>query len=206
MVLIGLVGQSCVGKNEAGRILERLGWLVVDADAISRSVFATHEAEILKLFKEEACLHNSKLENADGSINKKKLSSILFSHPHLLTKMEAFILPKITEKIEDIISTEKANNPNRKIALNAPTLHKTKFLQSVSYIIYLQANPCVRFYRALKRDGWHPINIFKRFVAQRTFQFQYMSRVSDILLVVNNLSVERLEKKILSVLKSVDLA
>lgn len=204
MILIGLAGQSCAGKNEAGRILERLGWYVIDADAISRSIFALHEAEILNLFKGDANIYRSNLENADGSLNKKNLSSLLFSNPHLLAKMEDFVLPKIVAEIERIIAIKTEENPNIKIALNAPTLHKTKFLHSVSYIIYLKANPFVRFYRAIKRDGWHPINILKRFCAQRSFQFQYMARISDILLVVNNLSVEQLEKRIQIALKSVD--
>lgn len=205
MILIGLVGASCVGKNEAGRILERLGWSVIDADVISRSIFATHEADILKLLQAEPCLQTSELQNRDGFINKKKLSSLLFSNPSLLEKMEAFILPKITRKIDDIITLEIASNPKAKIALNAPTLHKTKFLHSVSYIIYLRANPIIRFYRAIKRDGCHPINILKRFLSQRSFWFQYMERKSDILVVVNNLSVVQLERKIKEVLHRVEL-
>lgn len=42
-ILIGLSGQSCAGKNEAGKILERYGFHVIDADAISRLIFSQHE-------------------------------------------------------------------------------------------------------------------------------------------------------------------
>lgn len=203
MVLIGLAGTSCAGKNEVEQILERLGWLVIDADAISRSIFACSEKEILQLFSSEANKH--KLQNEDGSLNKRELSSLLFSSPSLLTKMEEFILPKIVDEIEKRIDREVAGNPHAKIALNAPTLHKTKFLHLVSYIIYVRANLFVRFIRALNRDGFHPLNICKRFFAQRYFMFQYMSRFSDILVVDNNLSVEQLEQKIKKVLESVDL-
>lgn len=205
MLLIGVVGESCAGKNEVGRILERFGWHVIDADAISRSIFASCEKDILKLFKDEATQYDTNLESEDGFLNKRVLSSLLFSHPLLLREMEAFILPKIEAEIERIIAYESEKNQNIKIALNAPTLHKTKFLATVSYIIYLKANLFVRFYRAIKRDGWHPVNICKRFFAQHSFQSQYMSRISDILVVVNNLGVERLERRIKEVLKGINL-
>ena len=205
MIMIGLSGQSCSGKNEAGRILERLGWFVIDADAISRSIFALNEKKIIKLFQDDARVYDVELQNEDGSFNKKNLSSLLFSYPHLLEKMEVFIMPEIVSEIERKIFQTSEQNPNIKIALNAPILHKTKFLHSVSYIIYLKANPILRFYRAIKRDGWHPLNILRRFLSQRSFRFQYIARKSDILLVVNNFSVEQLERKIKTALMSVNL-
>ena len=204
-ILIGLVGKSCAGKNEAGKILEKYGWHVIDADAISRSVFSENVEEIHSLFIIEANKRGVKIENEDGSLNKKKLSSFLFKHKELLKKMEDFVLPKIVKKIEKEIDYIIENNAKPRIVLNAPTLHKTTLLERCSYIIYIKSNFFIRLFRAIKRDGFLPINICRRFLNQNDFFTQYIGRKSDILAIANDFGLKKLEKAIKTALISVDL-
>ena len=205
VILIGLVGKSCAGKNEAGKILEKFGWHVIDADEISRSIFSQQQKEIHSLFIEEANRRGTKIENEDGSLNKKRLSSFLFKHKELLAKMEDFILPKIVEKIEKEIDYIIKNSENPRIALNAPTLHKTALFDRCSYIMYIESNFFIRLIRAIKRDGFSPINIFRRFLNQNDFLTQYITKKTDILAIANNSGLKKLEKAIKTALVSVDL-
>jgi hypothetical protein len=204
-ILIGLSGQSCAGKNEAGKILERYGFHVIDADAISRLIFSRHEKDIHSLFISEANKKGVKIENEDGLLDKKRLSSFLFKHKELLAKMEGFILPKIVENIEKEIDYIKKTDANPRIVLNAPTLHKTVFLERCSYVIYIKSNFFIRLFRAIKRDGFSPINIFRRFLNQTDFFTQYISKKTDILAIANNFGLKKLEKAIKMALISVDL-
>lgn len=146
-----------------------------------------------------------KIENEDGLLDKKKLSSFLFKHKELLAKMEDFILPKIVENIEKEIDYIKKTDAIPRIVLNAPTLHKTVFLERCSYIIYIKSNFFIRLFRAIKRDGFSPINIFRRFLNQTDFFTQYISKKTDILAIANNFGLKKLEKAIKMALISVDL-
>jgi len=202
MILIGLAGQSCAGKNEVARLLENEGFYIIDADKISRSLFNEYEKEIYFLFKDDLKIDSL----VDSSIiNKKRFSTLLFSNPSLLQKMEDFILPKITREIENKIAVLKEKDENIKIVLNAPTLHKTPLFSMCSLIIYVKANLFIRFFRALKRDGFSPLNIFKRFLSQHNFLSQYLSKKSDILFVTNNSSRAKLENCLKRKLGSIEL-
>ena len=205
VILIGLVGKSCAGKNEAGKILEKFGWHVIDADEISRSIFSQNEGEICSLFIEDAKKKGVKIEKEDGLLDKKSLSSFLFKHKGLLRKMEDFLLPKIVKKIEEEIDYIIKNNTNPRIVLNAPTLHKTSLLERCSYIIYIKSNLFIRLFRAFKRDGFSPINICRRFLNQTDFFTQYITKKTDTLAIANNFGLKKLEKDIKTALISVNL-
>ena len=205
VILIGLVGKSCAGKNEAGKILEKYGWYVIDADVISRSIFSQNEREIHLLFISEANKRGAKIEREDGFLDKKKLSSFLFKHKDMLNKMEEFILPKIVKKIEEEIDYIINNDVSSHIVLNAPTLHKTELLDRCSYILYIKSNLFIRLFRAIKRDGFSFINICKRFLNQTDFFTQYITRKTDILAIANDFGLKKLEKAIKTALISVDL-
>ena len=205
MILLGLIGQSCAGKNEAGKILEKYGWTVIDADAISRSIFCQCEKEILALFKDDGRKHRVKIEKKDGFIDKKVFSSFLFSNTHLLKKMEDFILPKISFEIEAMINDILKQNANAKICLNAPTLHKTLFFERCSYIFYIKANYFVRFFRSIKRDGFCIFNIYKRFLSQSSFDSQYITKKTDILPILNSASIKKFEENIKCALNQIGL-
>ena len=204
-ILIGLVGASCAGKNEAGKILERYGFHVIDADSISRSIFSQNEKEIYSLFIEDAKKKGVRIEKEDGFLDKKSLSSFLFKHKELLKKMEEFLLPKIVKKMEEEIDYITKNNTNTRIVLNAPTLHKTALLERCSYVIYIKSNLFIRLLRAIKRDGFSPINICRRFLNQTDFFTQYINKKTDILAIANNFGLKKLEKAIKTALTSVNL-
>ena len=67
-ILIGLSGPSCSGKNTASAILQDYGFYCIDADAVSRKVFAELEKEILNLFQAEAEKRGINLNNEKGIV------------------------------------------------------------------------------------------------------------------------------------------
>lgn len=205
MTLIGLAGQSCAGKNEAALILEKLNWHVIDADEVSRHLFSQNEQTIFNLFKDDISSFNIKLYDKDGIFNKQVFSSFVFSNPPLLKRLEDFLLPKIENRIAEEINAIAEKDINAKIAINAPTLHKTSLFFKCSYIMYIKANLFIRFFRALKRDNGSALNIIKRFFAQRYFDSQYLTKKSDILAVSNNSTLSKMEKSIELALRDVGL-
>lgn len=195
-ILIGLSGPSCSGKNTASAILQDYGFYCIDADVVSRKVFAEHEKEILNLFQAEAEKRGINLKNKKG-IDKKAFALLVFSDEELLKKHEAFILPIIEEKIWEEIKMTFTEKPERPILLNAPTLHKTSLIKKCLFILYIDAPFILRLIRAKKRDRLPLKNIWLRFSKQKKFFSQYFFLNADTIVVKNFWSSASLKRKLL---------
>ena len=201
MHLIGLAGQSCAGKNVVADFLAEKGFTVIDADAVAHEVLEEQQAAVIARFLPYAERRGLRLCGSDGSLNRKVLSGLLFSDAALLAEHEAFILPKIEERIRTLIQKASARQPDCPIVLNAPTLHKTSLTPECSFIIYIKAPFFVRLIRGKKRDKLSFLRLIARFLQQKDFFAQYLLQNADIVSVKNAHSVHALRKKVERVLR-----
>lgn len=199
--LIGLVGQSCAGKNMVADFLEEKGYAVIDADKVAHTVLQEQSDAVISLFSPYAEKQELRLRAQDGALDRKALSVLLFSDSALLAEHEAFILPKIEARIRSLINTAVTERPNRPIVLNAPTLHKTSLTPECSFILYIKAPFFIRLIRGKKRDNIPLCRLIARFLQQKDFFAQYLLQNADIVSVVNARSVQSLRKKIERVLR-----
>ena len=199
--LIGLVGQSCAGKNMVADFLEEKGYAVIDADKVAHTVLQEQSDAVIARFSPYAEKQGLRLRAQDGALDRKALSVLLFSDPALLAEHEAFILPKIEARIRSLINTALTEQPNRPVVLNAPTLHKTSLTPECSFILYIKAPFFIRLIRGKKRDAIPLCRLIARFLQQKDFFAQYLSQNADIVSVVNARSVQSLRKKIERVLR-----
>lgn len=198
--LIGLVGQSCAGKNIVADFLAEKGYEVIDADKVAHTVLQEQSEAVITRFSPHAEKRGLQLRSADGALNRKVLSVLLFSEPARLAEHESFILPKIEARIRSLIKTALAERPNRPVVLNAPTLHKTALTPECSFILYIKAPFFIRLIRGKKRDNIPLCRLLARFLQQKDFFAQYLLQNADIVSVVNARSVQVLRKKIERVL------
>lgn len=199
--LIGLAGQSCAGKNIVADLLAEKGYAVIDADKVAHAVLQEQGEAIIERFAAHAEKRGLRLRGQDGLLDRKVLSVLLFSEPALLAEHEAFILPKIEERIRILIADTLLEQPNRPIILNAPTLHKTSLTPECSFILYIKAPFFIRLIRGKRRDNISLCRLIARFLQQRDFFTQYLLRNADIVSVVNAGSVQALRKKIEHILR-----
>ena len=199
--LIGLAGQSCAGKNIVADFLEEKGYVVIDADKVAHIVLQEESEAVITRFSPHAEKRGLPLRASDGSLDRKALSILLFSEPALLAEHEAFILPKIEERIRILIADALLEQPNRPIILNAPTLHKTSLTPECSFILYIKAPFFIRLIRGKRRDNISLCRLIARFLQQRDFFTQYLLQNADIVSVVNAGSVQALRKKIEHILR-----
>lgn len=198
--IIGLTGAMCSGKNVAASILERLGYSVIDADKVAHQALETLQAEVLSEFDGDAREAGITLTRPDGTLDRRALGALLFTHGDLLARHEAIVYPKINELLLEAIAAceQKAAKGGavRGIILNAPLLHKTPLLYRCTLVIFIDALPCIRFFRALRRDSLTPRHILSRFSSQRHLFTQYISKNVDIVRVRNQGSRRALERKL----------
>ncbi|MBP0981690.1 MAG: dephospho-CoA kinase [Oscillospiraceae bacterium] len=176
--VVGLTGQTGAGKSSVSKIMRSQGLAVIDCDEVSREV----------VDKEKRCLADMALEfsivilNMDGTLNRKKLASIVFSDKQKLSKLNELIFPYIKEYVRNKIDAlEKAGE--RVVVLDAPTLFESGMESECDFVVSVIAPEVQRQNRIVIRDHLTDTEARNRMASQHNDEF-YTSRSQ--LVIVND--------------------
>ena len=185
-MILCVTGKMASGKNFFCSVLEENGFVSIDADKCVHSIISDKTETILKEFLPVAESLNKtefknsplKIQNADGSLNRKELGRLLFSDKKFLEKQESIIYSELILRTKEFI----LKNPQKNIILNATVLYKIpELLNLCSKIIFVEANPVLRLIRAKKRDKIPFKQIKSRFNAQKNlFQIYKSTKIPVI--------------------------
>jgi dephospho-CoA kinase len=92
--LIGLTGGIGSGKTAVSDLLAKLGARIVDTDLIAHQITAPHGAAILAIEKH----FGPEFIAADGSLDREKMRSLVFTKPEARKSLEAITHPLIREE------------------------------------------------------------------------------------------------------------
>ncbi len=147
-LLLGVTGGIASGKSTVARMLEDLGAYIIDFDVLSREVVEPGQPawqDIVEYFGKQVL-------QEDESLDRKKLSDIVFRDIEKRKKLESFTHPRIVElfihRIENITSSDPAAiiqvvNPLLIEFNNQYRYHKT-------LVVYVPRE--VQIERLIKRD------------------------------------------------------
>jgi len=90
-ILVGLTGGIGSGKTTVSSMLEALGAVVIDADAISRSLTSPGGAAIPAIATELG----SGYITAGGALNRDRMRELVYSDPGARKRLEAIIHPLV---------------------------------------------------------------------------------------------------------------
>ena len=198
-LILAVTGSMAAGKNYVSNLLEKKGFLAIDADKCVHQAIEEAKDQILEAFLPIAKEKNIQIQNPEGTINRKNLGSILFSDEKLLQKQESIVHPKVNEIFNRFID----ENPDKNIVLNATVLYKTPVIKRCDAIIFVKAPIITRFFRAKRRDNLPSREIFKRFASQFKIFAKYKFFKTDIYSIWNIGKSNKLEKKLDKILKSI---
>ena len=189
------------GKNAAAKLLEKRGWLCIDADALVHEAIESEADKIIRTFSQDAQKRGIDIVRQDGSVDRRSLGKLVFSDASLLAKQEAIVYPAIEKCAMQKIDSHEAKN----IALNAAVLYKTPTLMRLCRaILYVEAPFSVRLLRAKKRDREAVRAICKRFRAQRGLYQNYKQTGIPIVKLRNALSLSALERNTEKALRHIE--
>lgn len=97
MKVIGLTGRIGSGKSCVARFLENLGAVHIDADKVGHDVYNPGTPA----WKEITDTFGHDVVSPEGSIDRQKLSSLVFNDPTAHAKLNEILHPKIRQKVED---------------------------------------------------------------------------------------------------------
>ncbi len=117
-LLLGVTGGIASGKTTVARMLEKNGAPIIDFDALSRVVVEPGKPawnDIVAYFGEQVLL-------ADKSLDRKKVSEIVFRDPEKRKKLEGFTHPRIYEEFSRLVKEYTETDPNAIIQVVVPLL------------------------------------------------------------------------------------
>ncbi|MEJ2209530.1 MAG: dephospho-CoA kinase [Anaerolineae bacterium] len=101
--VIGLTGNIATGKSEVGRMLERLGARLIDADQVAHEVMrpgGPAYPAVVEAFGPQILAN-------DGSVDRGKLGAIVFRDPQALRRLERAVHPATVARVDELIAAAR---------------------------------------------------------------------------------------------------
>lgn len=162
MIRAGLTGGYATGKSFVASEFARLGCEVIQADALGHQVLQPGEEAYDPVIRR----FGAEILNANGLIDRKKLASIVFSQPALLTELETIIHPAVFRKEAELTAAFAARQPDVIVIYEAAILIETGHYRHYDRVVLTKATPDVQIQRGAKRDGIPPEQIRARIARQ----------------------------------------
>ncbi len=141
MMVIGLTGKICAGKNQYAALFEEWGALVVDVDLLGHAVLDEQREQIIARFGAEVA--------TEGKIDRSALASRVFSDSVALKALEAILHPAMVERCRSIIAESIAPV----VVLNAALLYRMGLADLCDRILFIKAPLFLRYRRCKLRQG-----------------------------------------------------
>lgn len=148
MKLVGLTGGIASGKSTVAKILKQLGAAIVDADQLSREVVTPGQDG----WKEIAATFGSEVLQADQTLDRQKLRTIIFNNPNARKQLEAIIHPRVRALAEQRISEHCAAGVEL-IVYEVPLLFEGKIHEWLRPVILVACDVEIQRQRLQQRDA-----------------------------------------------------
>ncbi len=176
MIKIGVTGGIGSGKSVVCEVLRLHDIPVYDADK---------EAKILNdnspIIREKLSKHFGKDLYAEGKLNKKKLTEIIFGNEGNLKIANSIIHPELAKHF---LSWVQQQNPSPVVAIDAAVLFEAGFQKYLDYTITVTAPTEIRMERVMKRDNFPKEKIEARIKSQLSDEEKI--KLSDFVIINDN--------------------
>jgi len=159
---IGLTGNIAAGKSAVAERLRAHGFTVIDADALAREVVAPGTPALEAI----VARWGPGVVQADGTLDRGALRSIVFADPAERTALEAITHPAI-ERLRSARVAEAAARGETLVILDIPLLFEAGLTESVDRILLVDAPVAVRRARLLRDRGLSAAEAEAMIAAQR---------------------------------------
>ncbi|HET7627825.1 MAG TPA: dephospho-CoA kinase [Bacillales bacterium] len=197
MLEIGLTGGIASGKSTVSRMLEDLGFPVIDADHYAREVVEPGEAAYEKIVAHfgEGVLHS------DGTVDRKQLGAVIFNNDMQRKALNAIVHPEVRKKM----NAEKDRYRRKQVpavVLDIPLLFESRLTKTVDKVLLVYVDEVVQLKRLRKRDGSTEEEALSRIRAQ--IPLRDKKKLADAV-IDNNGTVEETKSQLIEILRSWNL-
>ncbi|CAH1206419.1 Dephospho-CoA kinase [Paenibacillus plantiphilus] len=159
---LGLTGGIACGKSTVSAMLVQRGAKLIDADAVAREVVLPGEPalnDIVAAFGEQVL-------NEDGTLDRKKLGTVVFGNREQLDRLESILHPAIRSRMWDKINKYEAEDPSQLIVADIPLLYETGQAGLYDDVMVVYVPKAVQLERLMARSGMSAEEAEKRIALQ----------------------------------------
>jgi dephospho-CoA kinase len=162
MITIGLTGGIASGKSLVAELFRRLGASVIDSDSIAREVVepgTTGWQSVVAEFGQDILA-------PDGTIDRAKLGSIIFSDRERRDTLNAILHPRIINTIREQIAALGKQYPEALVVADIPLLIECGLQHEFDAVIVVWSPAELQRKRIMERDGLSAAEAQQRIDAQ----------------------------------------
>ena len=183
---VGLTGGIGCGKSKAAEIFADLGAQVIDSDAISHELTGPGGGAMSAI--EQAFSRD--YVRADGSLNRERMRSLVFSEPDARGKLEAILHPLIRAETARRMHAAAA----RYVILVVPLLLETgAYREMLDRILVIDCDESQQIARAMARSGLAEDEV-RRIMSAQLPRAERVRQAQDVL--SNDGDIETLRSKV----------
>ncbi|WSQ08340.1 dephospho-CoA kinase [Streptomyces sp. NBC_01231] len=189
MLKVGLTGGIGAGKSEVSRLLVECGAVLVDADRIAREVVAPGTpglASVVEAFGTDVL-------TPDGSLDRPRLGSIVFSDPEKLAVLNSIVHPLVGVRSREL---ETAAAEDAVVVHDVPLLTENGLAPLYDVVVVVDTAPETQLDRLVGLRGMTEEDARARMAAQATREKRL--EIADIV-IDNDVALEDLRRRVLDV-------
>ena len=165
MKIVGLTGGISSGKSTVSSYLKQLKIPVIDADEVARKVVEPNSQGARKIRK----TFSSDVFEEDGSLNRQKLGSLIFSNAENRQKLDDLLQPLIKIMILDEIE-EYRQKGETMIVLDLPLLFEKYYEELCEEIIVVYIPKELQLERLMRRNQYTKQEALSRIDSQLSIE------------------------------------
>jgi len=196
MLVIGLTGRACAGKNQYAQVFASHGCEVIDVDSLGHAALAESKDELRQAFGKNIVI--------DGKVDRKALGKLVFSDPEKLRELESITHPKMVGMCKRLIREAKAQQ-KPVLILNAALLKRMGLEPLCDHVLFIKAPLLLRFFRCRGREGLS----LKRFLERERAQMDIVPEADvqglDVVVLRNHRSKEVIHRQIITYCDTIGL-
>lgn len=194
MYLIGLTGGMGSGKSTVADCLRSNGIPVIDADVIAHKIM-NEESTLDKIYE----IFGKNVFDKDGSLNKVKFSSVLFTNTVKRKKLNEFVHPKVWDEMMNE-TAKYVTEGSKVIFLDVPLLIESGWHTRVNETWLVKADYNERIERLRLRTNLSTEEIKKRIEIQmpESEKEDYADKIIN-----NGGTIEETEKQVIEELQKI---
>jgi len=163
---IGLTGGIATGKSTVANLLAERGAYIIDLDLIAREVVEPGQPALARVAERfgQAVLRE------DGTLDRKKLGSIVFADEAQRKALEAILHPAIRAVMKERMVARESSHPEQLVVVDVPLLFESKLEPYFEQIMLVYVPREEQLKRLMKRDGLSREDAERRLAAQMSIE------------------------------------
>ncbi|WP_027087955.1 dephospho-CoA kinase [Cohnella panacarvi] len=163
---IGLTGGIATGKSTVANLLAERGAYVIDLDLIAREVVEPGQPALARVAERfgQAVLRE------DGTLDRKKLGSIVFADEAQRRALEEILHPAIRAVMKERMDMRERSHPDQLVVVDVPLLFESKLESYFEQIMLVYVPREEQLKRLMNRDGLSEEDAERRLAAQMSIE------------------------------------